>query len=59
MFEVIKIISRVISGVLPVLWGFSYWMFLKKNKFEKTCAILSICFIFIGIVDCTLTAIGF
>ena len=59
MFEVIKIISRIISGVFPVLWVFSYWMFLKKNKFEKMCAVLTLIFVLKGIVDCILTAIGF
>ena len=59
MFETIKIIIRLISGVLPILWGFSYWMFLKINRFEKTCAVLSMTFIFMGIVDCILIAIGF
>ena len=59
MFDVVKIIIRVISGVIPILWGFSYWMFLKNNRFEKMCAVLSMTFIFMGIVDCILTAIGF
>ena len=59
MGEVIKIIIRVISGVIPILWGFSYWMFLKKNKFGKTCGALSMSLITIGITDCVLAAIGF
>lgn len=59
MFEVIKIILRVISGVIPILWGFSYWMFLKKNKFEKMCGALSLSLITIGIAECLSTVIGF
>ena len=59
MGEVVKIISRILSGLIPIIWFFSWWMYLKKNKFEKTCGIFSMSLILIGIVDCVITAIGF
>lgn len=58
MFEVVKIICRILSGLIPIIWVFSWWMFLKKNKFEETCGVLSMSLILIGIVDCVITAIG-
>ena len=55
MFE---IINRVLSGAIFILWVFSWWMYLLKNKFERMCAELSIILICIGLIDCMLTAIG-
>ena len=59
MIDAIKIIIRVISGVIPILWVFSYRMFLKKNKFEKMCGALSMALIVIGTAECISTVIGF
>ena len=58
MIEVVKIISRILSGLIPIIWCFSWWMFLKKNKFEKTCGLFSMLLILIGIVTCEIMAIG-
>lgn len=59
LFDIIKIISRVANGVLPVLWIVSYWMFMKKNKLEKLCGITSLALIMIGIIECILMAFGY
>lgn len=58
MLEIIKLIVRIICGVLPVLWGLSLWTFSKKNKFERTCAILTFALIWVGITQCIIIATG-
>jgi hypothetical protein len=58
MGEIIIIILRVIYGVLPVLWLFSWIMFSKKNKLEKLSAVLTAIVLGIGLIDCLLTAFG-
>ena len=59
MIEVVKIILRVIIGAIPILWSFSFWMFLFKNRFEKMCAVLSFSLMCIGFIECLLSAIRF
>ena len=44
MIEILKIILRVICGVLPILWYFSYWMALTRDKFERLCCYVSLFF---------------
>lgn len=58
MIEYTKIAIQIMSGAIPILWFFSWLMFLKKNKFEKMCGVLSLSLIFIGIFHCIRTAVG-
>jgi hypothetical protein len=58
MIEILKIVLRVICGVLPILWVFSYYMALVKDKFERMCCYVSLLLIAIGILFCILIACG-
>ena len=55
--KMIEIIFRIICAVIPILWLFSYWMYLKYNHLEKMCGSLSIVLIFIGIAWCIVRAL--
>ena len=59
MNNIIEIISRVTSGAIPILWFFSMFMYIKKDKFENMCAVLTLLLMFFGLIECILTAIGF
>ena len=58
MIEILKIVFRVICGLLPILWCFSYYMALLKDKLERTCCYASLILIAYGIALCILIACG-
>lgn len=59
MCEIIKIIARVITGLIPFVWGVSMWLTQKYDKCDMLCGVLTICLAFIGVVACIDTATGF
>lgn len=58
MIEILKIITRIIYGLLPLMWVVSMWFYNEKRKFETATGITTIALLFIGIIECIFTAIG-
>lgn len=58
MFEIIKLISRILSGILPFAGVFCYWMYATKGELGKTTAVLMLCLTCIGMMACILSALG-
>ena len=54
MLEVIRIIVKTINALLPVVWLISWFLYLKKNKWEKVCAVSTGCLIALGILECVI-----
>ena len=50
----IKTISQIISVLIPIVWGFCFWMYKvkKKDKFETITLWLNFSILFIGIIAC-------
>ena len=50
----IKTISQIICVLIPIVWGFCFWMYKekKKDKFEAITLWLSFSLLLIGIISC-------
>ena len=51
MLEVIEIIVKSINAILPWVWVISWAIYLKKEKWEKVCAVSTGCLIGLGILQ--------
>lgn len=59
VFEIIKIISRILCGMLPILWIYGcFWVLPRKGEFDKLTEVITAVFMFIGIISCILSALG-
>ena len=59
MLEIIKIIIRVLCGMLPILWIYGcFWVFPGKGDLDKLTEVITVAFVFVGMITCILFALG-
>ena len=58
MVEIVKVICKVVFGLLPMLWLISMWLYNKKGKWDKVVSVTTMALIGVGIAECICIAIG-
>ena len=57
MFEFLEIVSRVLLGMLPILWVVLFCIYANEKKFIEILSVLTILLIIFGMIYCIFSAI--